>query len=285
MAYPPKFKVYKLKTELTLTKVINHCFLFSNLELWLSKTPNDENTTEKNIDEHRTILSKLKRLSPIFSKNNAQLNILENETTKSNKISDEGRMSNFQEKKKFLFKFFFKVEEIRSSFELENIKSKSTNDAISDTEEDTETDIETESEKTMASQSKSRSDRSNKSKLVNTHNNSTNVKEMPINPFDFIWDTNNLMPKKEADKAIVYDEADLRLTRNKSNLGGRIAPSDRLQSLSSLNGLNKKLTDESNATNKKQTKKKRSKEEKRRPRAKKCSIGPLATTQIKTTRF
>jgi hypothetical protein len=35
-------------------------------------------------------------------------------------------------------------------------------------------------------------------KLVSTtHNNSMNVKEMPLNPFDFIWYANNLVPKQD----------------------------------------------------------------------------------------
>ncbi len=56
--------------------------------------------------------------------------------------------------------------------------------------------------------------------LVKTKNNDTSVKKMPKNPFDFIWDTNNLMPIGDADRELSS------LSRNKSNLGGKIAKLD-----------------------------------------------------------
>lgn len=64
--------------------------------------------------------------------------------------------------------------------------------------------------------------------VINTQKNG-NVQEIPSNQFDFIWDTNNLMPKLENDVnglgTISEEFSDLRLNRNKTNLGGRVSKS------------------------------------------------------------
>lgn len=80
--------------------------------------------------------------------------------------------------------------------------------------------------------SESKEEKSSGSKLVNTISNNLNVKEMPVNPFDFIWDANDLMPKLENDRVLLNAETDLRLSRNKSNLGARVSPSERVHTLS-----------------------------------------------------
>lgn len=71
--------------------------------------------------------------------------------------------------------------------------------------------------------------------LVKTKNNDTSVKQMPQNPFDFIWDTNNLMPMKDGDRELTN------LSRNKSNLGGKIAKLDEKEK--SLTNYNVNLND------------------------------------------
>ena len=65
-----------------------------------------------------------------------------------------------------------------------------------------------------------------KNDVVNSQKDG-NVKEIPSNPFDFIWDTNNLMPKLENDGdglgTINEEFSDFRNNRNKSTLGGRVS--------------------------------------------------------------
>lgn len=43
-----------------------------------------------------------------------------------------------------------------------------------------------------------RDESSKDSRLINSIHSDTSVKEMPKNPFDFIWDSDNLMPKKQS---------------------------------------------------------------------------------------
>lgn len=68
-------------------------------------------------------------------------------------------------------------------------------------------------------------------KLVNMIGN-TDVKEMPINPFDFIWNTKSLIPRDNDGKIVLNDEDIHKLSRSKSILGARIDASDKLQKIS-----------------------------------------------------
>ena len=68
------------------------------------------------------------------------------------------------------------------------------------------------------------------------------MQEIPTNPFDFIWDTNNLMPKLENDEnglgTINEEFSDLKLNRNKTNLGGRVSKSSEEHRIANLNDSN-----------------------------------------------
>lgn len=68
-------------------------------------------------------------------------------------------------------------------------------------------------------------------KLVNMVGN-TDVKEMPINPFDFIWNTKSLMSRDLDGKIALNEEEIQKLSRNKTILGARVDASDKLQKIS-----------------------------------------------------
>lgn len=68
-------------------------------------------------------------------------------------------------------------------------------------------------------------------KLVNMIGN-TDVKEMPVNPFDFIWNTKSLIPRNNDGKIVLNEEDIHKLSRNKSVLGARVDASDKLQKIS-----------------------------------------------------
>ncbi|RNA26907.1 hypothetical protein BpHYR1_023703 [Brachionus plicatilis] len=116
-------------------------------------------------------------------------------------------------------------------------------------------------------------------KLVNMIGN-TDVKEMPVNPFDFIWNTKSLMPRDEDGRIVLSEEEIQKMTRNKSILGARVDASDKLQKIS-INELvlhtssvaetenNQENQIEENKTSKKTSKKK--KDKKQSSKAKKTS--------------
>ncbi len=59
--------------------------------------------------------------------------------------------------------------------------------------------------------------------LLTQTTGNTNVKEMPLNPFDFIWDTNSLMPKIEENMECLNNSdvfGNLKLNRNKTCIFG-----------------------------------------------------------------
>jgi len=176
-------------------RILTHCFfLFSsfkdsfinNFRLDWFANNKVSNTEEENLPP------KPRKITSLYSKKEAEIANMDNQK----EGEDEEQQEEVKKTKKKLKQKMSKE------------SADGTEEGVEEGKENLENDKEPDTDKTA------KRERS----LVKTKNNGTSVKQMPQNPFDFIWDTNNLMPMNDGELT--------NLSRNKSNLGGKIARLD-----------------------------------------------------------
>lgn len=182
--------------------------IFSRKRSEITKTEEDEKNKVEKIENNKDTkdTEKTKEKSELTSKTTDQVEKIEKSDVNETESVD---------KKEVLQRdgvVVVKSNEQKSKAKVEN-KSKSK-------EKSSEKSVTKEEEKKKDSIKRNASDRR---KEVSTSNMDNKVKEMPLNPFDFIWDTNTLMPTAEASNDNPDEFSELKLQRNKSILGGKIA--------------------------------------------------------------
>lgn len=155
------------------------------------------NSTLKAQRENSELPMKPKKLTPIYSKKHAEIAKVENEEPPTRDDDDDAEH----------------IETVRSDDPTTRSTPKTTKKKKSKKNKVTAEDDDPNKTETTPQSDVVKKD--------------TNVKSMPANPFDFIWDTNNMMPK--------MDEAAIGLDGNKSILGGTVARLNENDRFSNLN--------------------------------------------------
>jgi hypothetical protein len=155
-------------------------------------------------------IKNFKKLTPIFSKNRSGIITLDD-----NKLHDELKCDQSND----LTKDEKLKEQKLNNNSIVKINKKIKKNKLRDSGEKMITSLSDINNASILTTKKSKK----KEILVTQTTGNTNVKEMPLNPFDFIWDTNSLMPKIEENMECITNNevlANLKLNRNKTSIFG-----------------------------------------------------------------
>lgn len=167
-------------------------------------------------------INNFKKLTPIFSKHRPEIITLDD-----NKLSDELKNDKNNDLKT--------DEKSKESIGIVKISKKVKKNKLRDSGDKS---ITTSSDLNNTSTIQTTKKSKKKEILLTQTTGNTNVKEMPLNPFDFIWDTNSLMPKIEENMECLSNNdllSNLKISRNKTSMFGA--------KLAKLNENEKALTD------------------------------------------